>query len=168
MDKEVNDNFALAIAAIVIFTIIALMCGIIAVLFLLPSESAVVTPGGGETPDNGSQGTPGDGGTGIPGGNATAGDLALWDMINMENVEQACLMKAKEEAGENAGLVYSCDCEETISSGRKTYGCAIDTADPFTEYFANIDCFLADEACSIETNYGTSTVTFEELQDWYS
>jgi hypothetical protein len=96
----------------------------------------------------------------------SAEDLALWNMISIDNVETACLAKAKEQAGASANLVYSCSCDETATTARKTYGCDISTADPFNEYFANIDCFLTDKACSIETNYGPLTITFEELRSY--
>jgi hypothetical protein len=93
-------------------------------------------------------------------------DLALWNNITESNVEAACLARAKEEAGTSAAMVYSCACEESISDGRKTYACDISTADPFTQYFANIDCFLDAKACTVETNYGTATVTFQQLREW--
>jgi hypothetical protein len=63
--------------------------------------------------------------------------------------------------------VYDCECKETVSPQRKTYGCEIDTADPFSEYFANIDCFLLGRACSLETNYGTQVISFEQLREFY-
>ncbi|MEW6036628.1 MAG: hypothetical protein AB1529_08515 [Candidatus Micrarchaeota archaeon] len=160
-----KDWLPAAAAVIVIIFFLLLTCGIVALLFIIPQPASVgpsqpnqTGPPGNATPPPGGNGT---------GQNISGEDLALWDLITPANVEDACLRRAREEAGESAELVYSCSCTESLSPGRKTFACDIDTADPFTRYFANVDCFLDGAACTIETNYGTKTVTFAELAEWY-
>ncbi|MFH1327879.1 MAG: hypothetical protein ABIH76_03385 [Candidatus Bathyarchaeota archaeon] len=104
----------------------------------------------------------------VPDNNATDIDLEFWMNITNDNVETACLNQAKNFAGAQAFAVTKCECEETVSEERKTYGCSIKTLDITQQYFANIDCFLLDNACMIQTNYGSQTITFEQLQELQS
>lgn len=90
-------------------------------------------------------------------------DLTLWNNITKENVEEACLNQAKNFAGAQAWAVKNCKCDETETDNRKTYVCVIGTMDVTMKYFANIDCFLSDKTCMIQTNYGSQTITFEQL-----
>ncbi len=159
-----KDWLPAAIAVLVIFFFLLLTCGIVALLFLIPQPASVgpsqpnqTGPPGNATPPPGN----------ATGQNVSGEDLALWDLITAENVEDACLRRARDEAGDSAELVYGCDCTESASEGRKTYSCDIETASPFTKYFANVDCFLDGAACTVETNYGTQTVSFAELAEWY-
>ena len=161
MAREVKDKTLLVAGLIIILSLLVLSCAVIGILlFFQPAETAPEPP---EQPP--AQGN----GTEPPPQNQTGPepeDLEVWNQITRTRVEDVCLDKAKEEAGSSAGLVYSCECSESVSAQRKTYGCEIRTADPFTEYFANVDCFLQEKACSIETNYGVTTLTFEELRGY--
>lgn len=159
-------------AAILLFLLFS--CALIAMIYLYTAPSGAVTPAGG----TGSDGT-GNGGTGSGSGNGSislnttstnisAEDMSLWASIDTGNVQTACLMRAKDEAGTSANMVYSCTCNESAGSLMKQYDCTIRTADPFTIYFANIRCSLADRSCSVETNYGTTNVSFTELRSYYS
>jgi hypothetical protein len=161
----------LALAVIALLVLLLLACGLIAFLYFSPLETPEGGTGNGG-PETGGQlgGGAGAGGNATPPANMTnlsQEDLELWNDITEQNVESACLKRAKEEAGSSAGLVYSCDCEEAAGAARKTYSCDIGTADPLTRYFVNIDCFLEGRACTVESNYGTETVTFGELGAWY-
>lgn len=169
MDEVKNElPIMLMIGILILIFVLVFACGIIAYLYLSPA------PDGGLT-----QPPEPDGGT-SPGGvqnntielnttetNISGDDMALWDSITLPNVEAACLIKAREEAGASADFVYNCDCDETASPLQKSYVCTINTADPFTLYFANIDCFLDESICSVETNYGINNVSFTELRDLY-
>ncbi len=94
----------------------------------------------------------------------TSKDLEFWTNITKKNVETICLKQAKEEAGDKYWAVKSCACNETSIEGRKTYSCDIDTLDPTTNYFANIDCFFKDKSCIIESNNDKTTMTFQDLE----
>lgn len=155
--------------SIVFFVVISLVlllllfgCSIIAVLFLVEEDDGLIIS---DTPVSPEPEPPAD----IPldTSNVSSEDMARWERITLDSVEDGCLRVAKDEAGSSASLVYGCTCDETLGSGRKTYSCDISTADPFTRYFANIDCLLVDSACSIETNYGVTTQTFQEMDEWY-
>ncbi|MEW6748858.1 MAG: hypothetical protein AB1295_04085 [Candidatus Micrarchaeota archaeon] len=171
MDEEVKDSTLIALSALSVVVLLLIACGL--VTFLLASDYLGAQPGTQNAEPGTNEGPAG--GSDIQQDqvdaseepDASAADLERWDRITLDSVEDGCLRAAKDEAGENAALVYGCSCEETASSGRKTYGCEIDTADPFTEYFANIDCFLEEASCSIETNYGMVILTFEEMDAWY-
>ncbi|MFH0884395.1 MAG: hypothetical protein V1861_01670 [Candidatus Micrarchaeota archaeon] len=151
---------AILLAGIIILLFfLTAACGILAYLYLSPS-----TDGDGTGPG-------GNGGSislNTSTTNISAEDMALWDSIILANVETACLQRAKEEAGASAGMVYSCACEETVQPLIKSYKCEISTADPLTEYFANIDCMLDNKSCTVETNYGKTDVPFSELRTYYS
>ncbi|NYZ73897.1 hypothetical protein H0O00_02030 [Candidatus Micrarchaeota archaeon] len=160
---EVRDSLlATIVLGMVLLLFLFLGCGIMVLLFY-PENGAGGGTGGQA---NGTNGTAN--GTVTP-QNTTLSqeDLALWDNITKQNVEQACLRIAKDEAGPDADKVYSCGCEESAGSERKVYICDIDTADPLTAYFVNLDCLLGQRACAVESNYGTTTVTFGELRAWY-
>jgi len=156
----------LMVGIIVLLVFLVAACAIIAILYLIPPAD-----GGGTGP--GGTGGPGTGGNGSISLNTTAGnisaeDMALWDSITLSNVQAACLQKAKEEAGGSASMVYTCACVEDAQAIKKSYKCEISTADPFTEYFANIDCMLVERSCVVETNYGKATVSFIELRGYYT
>lgn len=154
----------IATAAIFILFILLLMaCGIIAYLVLGSEETPQVTPGQNQT--NQTNNTPPSNETSPA--NASGSNLSTWNLISKSNVEKACLTKAKEEAGTSADLVYSCACEADENASIKKYTCDIRTADPFTKYFANIDCALTTKKCSIETNFGKADITFEDLKELY-
>lgn len=169
MGAEVKNRLALGLSALTLILVFLLFasCAIIAYLALAqPAE------GGDEgTAPDGSGASGGTDNETAPAGeptrpNATSEDLGLWNNITEANVEAACLRIARDEAGSSANLVYGCDCEGEAGLDRKTYSCSISTADPFTDYFANVDCFLEDSACTVETNYGTLDVTFDEIRKW--
>jgi hypothetical protein len=149
---------ALVIAAAVLLALLA--CGAVSliVLFFLPSDAPVqpVPPG-----VNNSTNQPPVIGPVPP--NTTDYDLVIWGKINKGNVESICLTKAKEQAGQDAKLVYQCNCAEQVGQNLKMYRCDIETADPFTKYFANIDCYLDRKECDVETNYGTQVLSFSQL-----
>lgn len=162
-----KDSTLITVSVISVILLLLIGCGLVAFMFasdwLAQEEPEPPEEEPAEEPSAPDGGEPGGEEPAAP----SAEDLERWSRITLSNVEDGCLRVAKEEAGDNAGLVYGCSCEETSSSGRKTYGCEIDTADPFTQYFANIDCFLADASCSVETNFGLMTLTFEEMDEWY-
>lgn len=160
-----------------------LMVGILLIIFILLAACAIIAfmylsaapEGGAVTPQGGGQsgtGNTSDGSGAIDHNttsiNISGDDMALWDSISVKNVETACLIKAKEEAGSSASMVYACECVEEATALSKNYECSIDTADPFTEYFAEIGCSLEKRACIVETNYGTANVSFSELRDYFS
>lgn len=150
---------AALIAALILFALLA--CGAVSLIaiFLIPDAQAPAGPdGGGPGPV-----VPVPNETGPDQPEISEQDLVIWSKITNPNVEAICLQKAKEEAGENSGLVYGCTCDEIEKADIKTYRCDISTADPFTAYFANIDCYLARRECDIETNYGSQIVSFDQL-----
>ena len=131
-------------------------------LFFLPAEGPQPdTPPG--PPGSLPPGTPGNE-TNQTDGGLSKEDLETWNMITKQKVESICIQKAKQEAQGNAGFVYGCTCDETVRTERKTYACDIDTADPFTQYFANVDCYYVGAYCVIETNYGKDSYTFAQLR----
>ncbi|HSB47149.1 MAG TPA: hypothetical protein VLD37_03980 [Candidatus Bilamarchaeum sp.] len=160
MGEVKETEAALVIAAVVVFALLA--CGAVSLiaLFFLPSSAPQVQnppPATGNQTGNG---------TIVPVPPETTDyDLAIWSKINKGTVESVCLQKAKEEAGQQASLVYSCDCGETVQPNLKAYRCDISTADPFTAFFANIDCYLERKECDVETNYGFQKVNFTQLSE---
>lgn len=153
-------EIAVFIAAVVLFALLA--CGAVSllVIFLLPAPDDGNVDNAPVPPDaTGPEIVP-------PPPNASSEDLVIWSKINRKNVEMICLEKAREEAGSSAGLVYSCKCVDIEKPGIKSYRCDIETADPITAYFANIDCHLDREECDIETNYGFQKLNFTQLQDF--
>lgn len=96
--------------------------------------------------------------------NLTESEYALWQRLNVSNVEKVCLNKAKEAAGSNAWAVSGCKCvgNETIET--KSYNCNLQVFDPSgTKYTAEIICKQKEKTCSIATNLGESVLTFNEL-----
>ncbi len=165
MKNELSAILMVGILLLVFFLLAA--CAIIAFLYIYPSETeeGEVPPEGGGTnetlPQNGTIGL------NTSASNISAEDMALWESINTPNAEAACLIRAREEAGASADLVYNCECSENASTLKKSYECIINTADPFTLYFANIECILEESACIVETNYGTTNVSFSELREYF-
>ncbi len=91
-----------------------------------------------------------------------------WAKINTEKVEEICTAEAKKAAGDNAWAVRYCTCTELVSNDMKQYYCDVFTVDPSgTEYFVKISCYLAGQTCTIQSNIGTETVTFEQLEEMY-
>ena len=160
-----NETQGIAIvAALIILAMIGCLVVSAIALFVLPPAGTPPGPAPALPP----QGQPP---PALPGSEnqtppMTQEDLETWNMINVQNVETACLQTAREQAGSSAGLVYGCDCDETVRADQKTYDCDISTGDPFTQYFANIDCFLVRRECDVETNYGSHVVTFEYLRQY--
>lgn len=148
-----------ALVVLVLLLLLFFACAIIAVLILFPgSQPAPPTPG---PPANVS-------GPNIS-VNISGNGTALWDSITNANVEVACLSAAKDTAGSNAWAVQACTCAETVNGATKHYECDIATLDPSgTRYFARINCVLAARVCTIESNYGTQSFTFDELAAMYS
>ncbi len=174
MGKVKNSNIpaALTLGLILLLFLLVLACGAIALLFFYPQFQPGPPAGGGTNATANQSGSGGalPGSQNASGGgypeNVSAEDLQVWNNITVANAESVCLQKAKEEAGASAALVYSCQCSGTEGAARKTYSCNIATADPTTRYFVNIDCYLEGKACTIEYNYGTETVTFDELRPY--
>lgn len=95
-------------------------------------------------------------------------DLARWERIDKQSVENACITGVKEEAGANAWAIKDCNCNETLSEGQKQYDCDIVTLDPSGKrYFLLVDCTLSLVSCTIQSNYGTQTLAFQELEQRY-
>ena len=93
---------------------------------------------------------------------------ATWAKITMDKVEEICLDEAKREAGRSAWAVKDCLCEELTSNGMKQYYCDVYTLDPSgTAYWVKLSCFLEGRTCNVQSNYGTETLTFEELEERY-
>jgi hypothetical protein len=161
----VKEATLLLIVSLALIVLLLFSCAVIGLLVLWPAQEEPAGPAGGQTAPPGAQG--GNQTNVTPPAGPSQADLEIWQKITNDNVEQACLSQARKEAGPSADLVYSCACEETDTDGRKTFACNIDTADPLTRYFANIDCYLDARACTVETNYGTQTVGFDQLQNWY-
>lgn len=158
----------LALGVIILFLLLLFGYGIMAYLLYNPSASQIEDGTGNQTTETGAVGkvwTDKNTTTSI-----NMKDIMLWDNITNENVETACLRRAKEEAKSSAAFVYSCVCKEgtTAAAARKTYSCDISTADPFARYFVNIDCFFEERVCTVRSNYGTEIVTFDELRAWYA
>ncbi len=160
-----GGNGAILLVGLSIAMLAALFgCGIIAYLLLYSDEGA--------PPSAVQQPAAGNGGGGVPHQvisgeiNVSGEDMELWSQINEESVEVACLQRAKEEAGASADLVFSCECEGDEGPLSKSFDCSIETADPLTAYFADIDCSLAASSCRVETNYGTANVSFREIREY--
>lgn len=99
--------------------------------------------------------------------NASPSDKAErdWAMITKENVESACLSEAKKEAvaeGYSEGMVFGCACSARESAGAKSYECSVSALDG--EHLAGIVCTKSGMACTITTQQGEATYTFEQLQ----
>ena len=157
LSKAANDGSLLLVGLTVIILFLLFACGVAGLLLREPAPRIVAPQEIPEEPYVPPANVP----------NISAEDLSFWESITIENVQIACLAKAREEAGDNADLVYGCICTESASSSRKRYECDIRTADPFTDYFADIDCSLDGRMCSVESNYGTSDLTFAELMQYY-
>lgn len=104
-------------------------------------------------------------------GNAAISDAsadATWAKITTDKVEEVCLDEAKREAGRSAWAVKDCLCEELTSNGMKQYYCDVYTLDPAgTAYWVKLSCFLEGRTCTVQSNYGTQTLTFEEFEERY-
>ncbi len=158
MDKLV----VLGITALVIlFALVA--CGLVALLLLPQPAPHPPSP-------NATNATPPLTPTTNTTGNAsiTDAEFQLWLKINKANVESACYEKARQEAGANAWAVQGCTCQETATPERKRYDCSIDTSVQAGTYFAKVDCTLADQQCIVTTNFGSQTVTFDQLAQMYA
>jgi hypothetical protein len=177
--KKVKDSGSgpalMIVGAIAAALLLAFSCGLFALLLVGNQE-----PGqeGNEPAANGSANASAQGGgnespnisLNTSESQISAEDMSLWNSITVANVQGICLAKAKEEAekeGVDRDMVFSCLCEGQATSTVKSYECDIRTADPFTRYFANIDCSLTALSCSVETNYGTQDVPFSELRSYY-
>ncbi|MCI0503338.1 hypothetical protein L0Y65_01350 [Candidatus Micrarchaeota archaeon] len=171
--KKGSARMFYLLGAAAILLLFVFSCGLVAILFF-GSSPPILGAGGPQNGTGGaSSGSTPNGGEGGPiyhnttTGNISAEDMSLWNSIDTANVQTACLARAKEEAGSSAAMVYSCTCDESATATKKSYECDIRTADPITKYFANIDCSLAARSCSVETNYGTASVGFDELRAYY-
>jgi hypothetical protein len=157
----VKEETAILAAGAVLLALISCCVVSFIVYTLIPSPETAQKPPEGNTTTPGMNTT--NGTTNATQPTISAQDLAVWTKITKINVEALCLQKAKEQAGSNPNLVYSCGCSEVLEDTVKKYHCLIETADPFTTYFANIDCYLDQKECRIETNYGAQNVTFSQL-----
>ncbi len=107
-----------------------------------------------------------DAGNVSPGNNIPASET--WAKITKNRVEDICLGEAKAEAGDRAWAVRKCLCEEVVGDGMKQYYCDVFTFDPSgTKYYIRITCFLSGRTCTIQSNLGTETLTFEQLEQMY-
>lgn len=102
------------------------------------------------------------------GGQGSVPSDGTWAKITTSKVEDICTVEAKKAAGDNAWAVRYCTCSELVSTDMKQYYCDVFTVDPSgTEYFVKISCYLAGQTCTIQSNIGSETVTFEQLEEMY-
>lgn len=93
---------------------------------------------------------------------------AQWAMITNGNVEAACLSSAKKEAeasGYSGSLVFSCSCSAQESEGYKSYNCDISAADG--THTLTAACTKSGQSCVINSEQGTVTYTFEEINQMW-
>jgi len=114
----------------------------------------------------GGNANPTDGGTASsnPLGNITPpkNDTAIWQMINKDMVETACLEGAKAQSGGASWAIKGCTCDETVEPDRKTYDCAVALAGGL-ESPASLDCSLTERECGIASEFGNDTLTFDQI-----
>jgi hypothetical protein len=162
--KVKKDWTVIAVFIVMVFLLLILGCAIIALL-IYPAQSDNQSTGTQNTAQAGNGSSAGQ--INYSALNISQENIELWHNITKQNVEQACLTKAKEEAGPSkAGLVFGCTCTESTVANRKTYNCNIATADPFTRYFVNIDCLIETQKCTLSSSQGTQTVTFTQIREW--
>lgn len=102
------------------------------------------------------------------GGQGSVPADGTWAKITTSKVEEICTAEAKKAAGDKAWAVRYCTCTELVGNDMKQYYCDVFTVDPSgTEYFVKISCYIAGQTCTIQSNVGTETVTFEQLEEMY-
>ena len=92
-------------------------------------------------------------------------DSDVWQMINKDTVDAACLEAAKAEAGQAAWVIKGCNCSESATADRKTYDCII-PAGPLN-YAARLDCNRTERICSIESELGSDNISFDDIISFY-
>ncbi len=88
-----------------------------------------------------------------------------WPLITKANVQDKCLAMAKKEAasrGLSDALVFGCACDADESPDYKGYECKISALDGMHSLW--MGCTKIMERCSIISEKGTGTYTFEELE----
>jgi len=89
-------------------------------------------------------------------------DTEVWQMINKDMVELACLQAAKAQSGGASWAIRGCTCDETVEPDRKTYDCAVALAGGL-ESPASLDCSLTERECGIASEFGNDTLTFDQI-----
>jgi len=89
-------------------------------------------------------------------------DTAVWQMINKDMVEVACLEGAKAQSGGAAWAIRGCTCSESVETDRKKYNCAIALTGGL-ESSASLDCSLTERKCDITSEFGNDTLTFDQI-----
>ena len=85
----------------------------------------------------------------------------LWKIITLPLVETNCLSAAKTQAGDLAWAVTSCSCTETKTLVEKNYTCTVFAIDG--PHDLGLNCVKEQGNCSVTSEQGNVTFTFEEL-----
>ena len=88
-----------------------------------------------------------------------------WALISKNNVESACLSAAKKTAassGYSEMMVFGCACSAQESAGTKSYDCSVSAIDG--QHPVSITCTKSSRTCSITSQQGSATYTFDQLQ----
>ena len=100
--------------------------------------------------------------------NLTAEQKELWNALTVENVQAVCVAKAKEKAGSLAWGIKACYCSETSTPDGKKFACDIDTVAMLgTGNYVDADCSLAAKKCDFDSNFGTDSITFDQMYAIY-
>lgn len=90
---------------------------------------------------------------------------AQWELITNQNVESACLEQSRREAqsqGYPPGVVRDCACSGQQTQDTKNYECTISALDG--SHAGSVSCSRISRTCTISSEFGTYTYTFDELQ----
>ena len=88
-----------------------------------------------------------------------------WALITNGNVQNACFSQAKKTAvasGYSEMMVFGCSCNAQESAGTKSYDCSVSALDG--QHPISIVCTKSSKTCSITSQQGNATYTFDQLQ----
>lgn len=92
-----------------------------------------------------------------------------WDRINTQAVEENCLFQAKGvalEEGYSDMFVLGCTCLTVQSDILKTFDCDVDTIDILNpKRKVIVHCYKLSAQCTIASDRGIETYSFEELEE---
>lgn len=93
-----------------------------------------------------------------------------WDRITTRVVEENCMFQAKGvavEEGYSDLFVLGCTCLTVQSDILKTFDCDVDTIDILNpKRKVIVHCYKLRDECTIASDRGIETYTFEELEEY--
>ncbi len=87
----------------------------------------------------------------------------LWNKITKEIVEVNCFNEAKKSAGDLSWVISSCTCIASETSSLKSYSCEVSALDGLHDL--SVECYKINGSCTIVSEQGTISMTFEELAE---